>query len=333
MSKPAARLTDMHVCPLITVLVPHVGGPIVGPGEPRVLIGGLPAARVGDMCVCVGPPDVIAMGSFTVLIGGKPAARMGDMTAHGGMIVLGFPTVMIGDAGGGAGSPAALTMQSARSAGAAFTRTSCAGDGVLEQLTGSPLLRTGDPLKDHFVELEVVDTRGAPVAHERFRVVPPGGKPIEGFLDAKGFARVGGIDAGTCKISFPDLDAASWKPEKGDPGKLSRPIPEPRILPSIGPASLSLRRGPGVPSIGPVKLTSRGPSLPSVGPVRLTVITRTHLPSIGPVRLRVAGAGAPPVRPSIRVATIRLAAAGGSVRRPGVKLQTITVRPLSPRFQ
>ena len=99
MGQPAARLTDMHVCPMLTPGVPpipHVGGPISGPGAPTVLIGGLPAARVGDMAVCVGPPDVIAMGAFTVLIGGMPAARMGDMTAHGGTIVLGCPTVLIG---------------------------------------------------------------------------------------------------------------------------------------------------------------------------------------------------------------------------------------------
>lgn len=90
---------DMHVCPMQTpaiVPIPHVGGPIVGPGMPTVLIGGQPAATVGDMCVCVGPPDVIAQGSATVLIGGKPAARMGDMTAHGGSIVVGCPTVLIG---------------------------------------------------------------------------------------------------------------------------------------------------------------------------------------------------------------------------------------------
>ena len=91
----AARLMDMHVCPMVTGIVPHVGGPICL-GLPTVLIGGMPAARVGDMAVCVGPPDVIAMGSFTVLIGGMPAARMGDLTAHGGTIVLGFPTVNIG---------------------------------------------------------------------------------------------------------------------------------------------------------------------------------------------------------------------------------------------
>ena len=92
---PAARLTDMHVCPMVTGVVPHVGGPISAPGCPTVLIGGMPAARVGDMCVCVGPPDVIALGSFTVLIGGQPAARMGDLTAHGGSIILGCPTVII----------------------------------------------------------------------------------------------------------------------------------------------------------------------------------------------------------------------------------------------
>jgi uncharacterized Zn-binding protein involved in type VI secretion len=95
MGMPAARVADMHVCPMVTVLVPHVGGPILPPGGIPVLIGGMPAARVGDMAVCVGPPDVIVLGSFKVLIGGMPAARMGDMTAHGGAIVMGYPTVLI----------------------------------------------------------------------------------------------------------------------------------------------------------------------------------------------------------------------------------------------
>ena len=96
MGKPAARLTDMHVCPMVTGVVPHVGGPILGPGVPTVLIAGMPAAVVGDTCVCTGPPDSIVMGSTTVLIGGKPAARMGDTTAHGGSIVLGAFNVLIG---------------------------------------------------------------------------------------------------------------------------------------------------------------------------------------------------------------------------------------------
>lgn len=85
----------MHVCPMVTVLVPHVGGPILPPGGVTVLIGGLPAARATDLCTCVGPPDVIAMGSTKVLIKGLPAARVLDPTAHGGMIVLGCFTVLI----------------------------------------------------------------------------------------------------------------------------------------------------------------------------------------------------------------------------------------------
>jgi uncharacterized Zn-binding protein involved in type VI secretion len=93
---PASRIGDMHVCPMVTGIVPHVGGPILPPCDPTVLTGGIPQARVGDMLTCVGPPDVIALGSMTVLVGGQLAARMGDMTVHGGAIVLGLPTVIIG---------------------------------------------------------------------------------------------------------------------------------------------------------------------------------------------------------------------------------------------
>jgi uncharacterized Zn-binding protein involved in type VI secretion len=96
---PAARLVDFHQCPLSNpgpVPIPHVGGPVLGPGAPTVLIGGLPAAKVGDMAMCIGPPDAIVKGSQTVQIMGIPAARMGDKTAHGGTILMGFPTVMIG---------------------------------------------------------------------------------------------------------------------------------------------------------------------------------------------------------------------------------------------
>jgi uncharacterized Zn-binding protein involved in type VI secretion len=103
---PAARITDMHTCPMVTPGVPpipHVGGPILPPGCPTVLIGYLAAARVSDMAVCVGPPDVIAMGSMSVVIGSMPAARLGDQTAHGGAIVAGELTVMIGDSGSGGG--------------------------------------------------------------------------------------------------------------------------------------------------------------------------------------------------------------------------------------
>ena len=129
MSMPAARITDFHACPLVNVLVPHVGGPILPPGKPTVLIGNLPAATVTAQAVCVGPIDVVLPpGAPTVLIGGLPAARITDMTAHGGMIMLGCFTVLIGSAagsgggggagggGGGSGGPGSC-MQAARRSG------------------------------------------------------------------------------------------------------------------------------------------------------------------------------------------------------------------------
>lgn len=100
---PAARITDMHTCPMVTGIVPHVGGPILPPGAPTVLIGFLPAATVTTMATCVGPPDVIVRGSAGVMINFLPAARIGDQTAHGGVIILGEPTVIIGEVGGGGG--------------------------------------------------------------------------------------------------------------------------------------------------------------------------------------------------------------------------------------
>ncbi len=95
---PAARITDMHVCPMVTPglpPIPHVGGPIMT-GAPTVIVGKMPQARISDMCLCVGPPDTIIKGSATVLVCKMPAARIGDNCAHGGVIVMGFPTVMIG---------------------------------------------------------------------------------------------------------------------------------------------------------------------------------------------------------------------------------------------
>lgn len=117
MGKPAARIMDMHVCPMATPAVPpvpHVGGPITGPGIPTVLIGGMPAAVMGDMCTCTGPPDSIIIGSMGVLIGGKPAARMGDQCAHGGTIVVGLPTVLIGESGSGGGGGGSMSPEVAK---------------------------------------------------------------------------------------------------------------------------------------------------------------------------------------------------------------------------
>lgn len=93
---PASRITDMQTCPMATGPIPHVGGPLVAPATPTVLIGGLPAAALGSACVCAGPPSTVVKGSASVLIGSRPAARMGDITDHGGTIVTGMPTVLIG---------------------------------------------------------------------------------------------------------------------------------------------------------------------------------------------------------------------------------------------
>ena len=109
MGMPAARVTDMHVCPLVNGTVPHVGGPIVPPAAITVLTGKMVQARIGDMATCAGPPDMIAMGAMTVLVCKKPAARMGDTTVHGGTFVTGEPTVLIGDAGGAMSGPLGMT--------------------------------------------------------------------------------------------------------------------------------------------------------------------------------------------------------------------------------
>ncbi len=231
MSMPAARINDMHLCPMQTpavVPVPHVGGPIVGPGIPTVLVEGIPASVVGDICTCVGPPDAIVAGSPTVFISGRMAARVGDSTAHGGAIAMGAATVLIGDMGGGAGTPAGATMKSARNEGKAFTQMSCAaktansgaagGNAARTSAGGAPAAPAGsnapsDPTrKKTWVEIELLDDNGKPVKHERYRIVTPDAQKHEGFLDDKGLARVDDIDPGTCVISFPDLDGQSWKP-------------------------------------------------------------------------------------------------------------------------
>lgn len=105
MGKPAARITDFHACPMVTPglpPIPHVGGPVIV-GSPNVLTGKIPQARLGDNCVCVGPPDVIVMGSTGVFVNSRPAARIGDPCAHGGMIAVGLPTVLIGETAAGTG--------------------------------------------------------------------------------------------------------------------------------------------------------------------------------------------------------------------------------------
>ncbi|WP_189438975.1 PAAR domain-containing protein [Pseudovibrio japonicus] len=93
---PASRVTDMHVCPMVTGIIPHVGGPIMPPGQPLCLIAKLPAATATGMATCVGPPDIIAKGSTTCLISKLPAVRVGDTCAHGGTVILGSPLCLVG---------------------------------------------------------------------------------------------------------------------------------------------------------------------------------------------------------------------------------------------
>lgn len=114
---PAARITDMHTCPMVSPgPVPHVGGPVIT-GAPTVIVAGMPQARITDQCTCVGPPDVIVKGSPTVIVCGQPAARIGDTTAHGGVIVSGAPNVLIGEAG--AGGSVGMSSATPRAVGAA----------------------------------------------------------------------------------------------------------------------------------------------------------------------------------------------------------------------
>ena len=201
MSKPAARASDMHVCPLVNGVVPHVGGPIMPPGTPTVLIGGMPAATVGGMCTCTGPPDSIVLGSFTVLIGGKPAARMGDMTAHGGNIVLGCFTVLIGDAGGGGGSGGGGMVNPDISAVAkknlmnkeSLTKAAENGEGIAS--------RTEE--EDLKAQFTLVDEAGKPVEGVQYEIETKKGKKYKGKTDSSGKTQnISGVTPGDCRVTF-----------------------------------------------------------------------------------------------------------------------------------
>jgi uncharacterized Zn-binding protein involved in type VI secretion len=199
MGKPAARIMDMHVCPMVDVLKPHVGGPVTGPGVPTVLIGGMPAAVMGDMCTCVGPPDVIILGSAGVMIGGKPAARMGDMTAHGGTIVIGCPTVLIGEAGGGGGGGAGgagnLNANAMKDALNKKALTDAAGDG-----DGLAPKTNKEDLKAQFT---LVDEAQKPIKGVEYEIETSDGAKHKGKTDAEGkTANISGVTPADCRVSF-----------------------------------------------------------------------------------------------------------------------------------
>ena len=164
MGKPAARIGDMHVCPMVTPGVPpipHVGGPVTGPGCPTVLIGGMPAAVMGDMCVCTGPPDTIILGSTGVMIGGKPAARMGDQCVHGGTIVLGCPTVLIGEVGSGGASGSSVAVEGGAAKAGGLTGMS---KQVLKQVKKDAVPQL-DVLLTQALALKEAAEQGAPLVH------------------------------------------------------------------------------------------------------------------------------------------------------------------------
>lgn len=216
MGKPAARLSDMHVCPMVTPglpPIPHVGGPITGPGCPTVLIGGMPAAVMGDMCVCTGPPDTIILGSTGVMIGGKPAARMGDSCAHGGSIVLGCMTVLIGesDSGGGAAGGSSAVMGDAAGALASSPMIK-KPEQVVEILNNKALAEAaeqGDGLapkatdKDVTAQFTLIDDAEKPVEGVEYEIETSDGALHTGKTDSSGkTAVISGFTADQCQVRY-----------------------------------------------------------------------------------------------------------------------------------
>ena len=190
---PAARLGDNHICPMQTpavVPIPHVGGPIMGPGVPNVMIEGMPAAVVGDVCLCVGPPSAIMKGSAGVLIAGRAAARVGDPTMHGGNVLPpGAPTVIIGEMGSGnAKSVVAKVAAGARDAASSLSSA-----------------------ETTWIEIQMNDRAGFGVANTKFKLETTDGRIIHGVTDGNGLARVEGITPGNHKITFPDLPQDGFK--------------------------------------------------------------------------------------------------------------------------
>ncbi len=203
MGKPAARAGDMHVCPMINGLVPHVGGPVMPPGVPTVLIGGMPAAVSGGMCTCVGPPDIIALGSTGVLIGGQPAARMGDMTAHGGTIILGQMNVLIGEtmaggSGGGGGSAGGGSKLGTTAKVNSLNKGSLAnaaanGDGIASRTTKEDLT----------AQFTLLDEAEKPIKGVAYEIETIDNKKYKGKTDGSGKTQViNGFAPADCRVTF-----------------------------------------------------------------------------------------------------------------------------------
>lgn len=211
MFSPIARVNDFHLCPMQTpavVPIPHVGGPVVGPGAVTVWAGGMPVSVVGDIAICVGPPDVMATGAPTVFAEGRPVVRITDTSAHGGMVIVGLPTVMVGDSGG-AGTSQAGTMSAAKAGGSAFVRSECNADAAKAAAAAAA---PPSPSGTAWVEVEFVDPAGKPVPFQRVRVTDAAGVARLGFSDKDGLVRIAGMAKGACTITAPDLDESSFAP-------------------------------------------------------------------------------------------------------------------------
>ena len=204
MGKPAARLTDMHVCPMVNGIVPHVGGPVTGPGCPTVLISGMPAAVMGDMCVCTGPPDTIILGSAGVLIGGKPAARMGDMTSHGGTIILGCFTVLIGEAGAGGGGGGAAAPKVDMPKLGAKAAAALANKKALEQAANEDNDKAERTDQNDFnAQFTLVDEAENGIADVDYEIETTDGERHTGKTDSSGkTANLSGYTTADCRVSF-----------------------------------------------------------------------------------------------------------------------------------
>lgn len=229
MGKPAARVGDMHTCPMVTPglpPIPHVGGPLLPPGKPTVLIGGMPAATMGGMCTCVGPPDSIILGSTGVLIGGMPAARMGDTCAHGGAIVAGCPTVLIGEVSPGAPgappppSPVVVKMINKQlssvpaASGATNNAPAARSSSTSTGSTSSTASATREPtqsVKKDSIRCTLKGEDGKPIAGIKYAVRLPNGSVVKGETDSKGEINLSGIEPGMCEVEFPELHADEWK--------------------------------------------------------------------------------------------------------------------------
>ncbi len=197
----------MHVCPMVDGVKPHVGGPVLPAGAVvNVLIEGLPAAVMGTMCTCVGAPDMILMGSAGVLIGGRMAARLGDMTQHGGTIVKGAVTVLIGEVGSGNGAGGAGQGRGEDKYGniGADQAKDIANRDALKDAAGSGAeTAERSDKKDFTAQFTLVDETGKGKKDQRYEIRTRDGEIHSGKTDSEGkTAQLSGYTVADCSTTF-----------------------------------------------------------------------------------------------------------------------------------